>query len=81
MVNKELFDFVKYVMETIKVDMEQAEITYFDDRRIILSVNTNNKRYSIRTWNINKYCVCYSIFELIEDYGIPIVESKYYFFN
>lgn len=76
--NKELFDFVSNVMGTIKVDTEHAKITYIDDRRIILS--NDDKQYSIRTWNINKYGVRYSIFELVDDYGIPIVDSNYYFF-
>lgn len=79
--NKELFAFVNNVLETIKVDSEQANITYFDDRRIIVSVNDSGKQYSIRTWTINKYGVRYSVFELVADHGIPITDSKYYFFN
>lgn len=79
MENKELFAFVNYVMETIKVNMEQMKITYIDDRRIILS--NDNKQYSIRMWNVNKYGIRYSVFELVADHGIPIIESNYYFFN
>lgn len=81
MVNKELFDFVCNVMGTIKVDMEQAKITFFDDRRIVLFVDDRNKEYVIRTWNINKYCVRYSVFEMVGNHGVSIIDSQYYFFN
>ena len=81
MVNNELLDFVSYVCNKAGFDMEKVKIIDYDLKRVYLAVDSESNNYNIRLWDIHPNVIRYSLFELVKDYGMPIIEIQYYFFN
>lgn len=81
MVNKELLAFVSSVCDKAGFDMEKVKIIDYDLKRVYLAVDNESNNYNIRLWDMLPNAIRYSLFELVEDCGKPIIESQYYFFN
>ena len=79
--NNELFTFVSSVCNKAGFDMEKVKIIDYDLKRVYLAVDSESNNYNIRLWDILPNAVRYSLFELVDDCGKPIIKSQYYFFN
>jgi len=77
--NKEIIDFVKYVVSEANIDNDNITILDFDLDRVYLAVDSKENNYTIRMWNISEYGIRFSLYkdgEIAEE----IIKSKYYNF-
>ena len=77
--NKEVIEFVGYVMESASIDRRTVSILDFDLDRVYLAVNSTENNYTIRMWNIDKSGIRYSLFK-DGDITEEVIRSQYYQF-
>ena len=77
MSDKELLAFVKYVMDSIRIDTSRVSIIDYDLKRVYLLVD-NNKEYTVRVWESFPGYLRYSLFERVGNSGKAIVEGAIY---
>lgn len=68
--------FIRHVMDKAGFNFDNVSITGYEyGRRIYLSIN--DKEYCIRTWNITKEYIDYTLFLLRKTDGIPVIRGRY----
>ena len=77
--NKEVIEFVEYVMEIASIDRRTVSILDFDLDRVYLAVNSTENNYTIRMWNIDESGIRYSLFK-DGDITEEVIRSQYYQF-
>ena len=77
--NKEVIEFVEYVMEIASIDRRTVSILDFDLDRVYLAVNSTENNYTIRMLNIDESGIRYSLFK-DGDITEEVIRSQYYQF-
>ena len=77
--NKEVIEFVGYVMAAANIDRKAVSILDYDLDRVYLAVDSTENNYTIRMWNIGENGIRYSLFK-DGDTTEEVIRSQYYQF-
>lgn len=78
--NREVIDFVNYVMCAAGIDSTKVSILDYDLDRVYLAVNSTENNYTIRMWNIGENGIRYSLYK-DGDITEEVLKSQYYQFT